>query len=50
MKRLIVSLFIIHFPLFVSSIAAQSLPVYLDETKPLEQRIDDALRRSQTMR
>ncbi len=45
MKRLIVSLFIIHFPLFVSSIAAQSLPVYLDETKPLEQRIDDALRR-----
>ena len=24
---------------------AQSLPVYLDETKPIEQRIDDALSR-----
>ena len=24
---------------------AQSLPVYLDESKPLEQRIDDALSR-----
>ena len=32
--------------LFVATaVQAQSLPVYLDETKPLEQRVDDALSR-----
>jgi beta-glucosidase len=29
----------------ISPLQAQNLPVYLDETKPLEQRIDDALSR-----
>ena len=28
-----------------ASVEAQSLPVYLDESKPVEQRIDDALSR-----
>ena len=31
--------------LAATALQAQTLPVYLDETKPLEQRIDDALRR-----
>ena len=32
---------------FFAQVQAQQLPVYLDETKPVEQRIEDALRRSQ---
>ena len=31
--------------LMVGEVSAQSLPVYLDETKPIEQRIEDALSR-----
>ena len=42
MLRVLVILFTIHYSLFTSM--AQT-PVYLDETKPLEQRIDDALSR-----
>ena len=41
MKRLLISCF-----LFIGMYAkAQTVPVYLDETKPIEQRIDDALSR-----
>lgn len=41
MKRILISCF-----LFIGMYAnAQTVPVYLDETKPIEQRIDDALSR-----
>ncbi|MCR4583655.1 MAG: glycoside hydrolase family 3 C-terminal domain-containing protein [Prevotella sp.] len=42
MKKTILSL--LSF-LAVTAAGAQSLPVYLDESKPLEQRVDDALAR-----
>ena len=42
MKKIFMS--VLLFGATVSS-QAQSLPVYLDESKPLEQRIDDALSR-----
>ena len=42
MLRVMVILFTIHYSLFT---AHAQTPVYLDETKPVEQRIDDALAR-----
>ena len=42
MKRIIMSAFLIAA---TATAQAQSLPVYLDESKPIEQRIDDALSR-----
>ena len=42
MKKLAMSVLLLSA---TASTQAQSLPVYLDETKPIEQRIDDALSR-----
>lgn len=42
MKKIIMSAFLIAA---TATAQAQSLPVYLDESKPIEQRIDDALNR-----
>jgi len=42
MERKIIALIFMHCSLFISPAGAQ---VYLDESKPVEQRIDDALRR-----
>lgn len=42
MKQILLSAFL--FSVSVSA-GAQNLPVYLDESKPVEQRIDDALSR-----
>ena len=42
MKKLAMSVLLLSA---TASAQAQSLPVYLDETKPIEQRIDDALSR-----
>ena len=44
MRKPLIALFIVHCSLFISDAVAQT-PVYLDESKPMEQRIDDALSR-----
>ena len=44
MRKPLIALSIIHFALSISHVVAQT-PVYLDESKPIEQRIDDALSR-----
>ena len=46
MKRSIITLFVLSVMAFTACKSTTSnLPVYLDETKPLEERVEDALAR-----